>query len=96
MYVDGVVVSTTTNSTDFTTSGAAEIGAVYNQLGGNYAGQIGSVRVSNTARYAGGSFSVPTGAFSSDDFTVQLLLQGSSVDGSLNPHGNVTMVAGPF
>ena len=96
MYIDGVIINTTVNSTDFTTSGLAEIGAVYNQLGGNYAGQIGSVRVSNTARYAGGSFSAPTDAFSSDGFTVQLLLQGSSVDGSLNPHGNVTMVAGPF
>jgi hypothetical protein len=96
MYVDGVVIGTAANSTDFTASGAAEIGAVYNQLGGNFVGQIGIVRVSNTARYAGESFSVPTGAFNSDGFTVQLLLQGSSVDGSLNPHGNGTMVAGPF
>jgi hypothetical protein len=96
MYVDGIAIGATSNSADFTTSGVAEIGAVFDQQGGNFAGQIGSVRVSNTARYAGGSFSIPTGAFSSDGFTVQLLLQGASVDGSLNPHGSVSMVAGPF
>jgi hypothetical protein len=62
----------------------------------NFVGKIGNVRMSNTARYQGTSITVPTSAFNSDGNTLQLLLQGSSVDGSLNPHGNVTMVQGAF
>jgi hypothetical protein len=96
MYLDGVSVSSNSDSRDFSASGPAEIGASLNSQDGWFTGQIGSVRVSDVARYSGSSFTVPTSAFTSDGNTLQLLLQGSSVDGSLNPHGSVSMVQGPF
>jgi len=95
LYVDGVQVAGSADSTDLTAVGPAEIGALFDQSG-NFYGKVANLRISSTARYAGGSFTVPTSAFTADGYTGQLLLQSSSVDGSLNPHGNVTMVAGPF
>ena len=95
MYIDGEIVSSASDATDLTVGGSAVIGALYD-LSYNFVGKIGNVRISNTARYQGTSITVPTSAFNSDGNTLQLLLQGSSVDGSLNPHGSVTMVQGAF
>jgi hypothetical protein len=95
LYVDGTQISSESDSTDLTTTGAAVIGALFN-FSGNFVGKVGSVRISNTARYTGASITVPIDAFTSDGNTLQLLLQGAYVDNSLTQNGSVSMVEGPF
>jgi hypothetical protein len=95
VYIDGTQATSTSDSTDFTVNGNAVVGALYN-LANGFVGKVGSVRVSSVARYSGSSYTVPTGTFTSDGSTLQLLLQDSSVDGSLTANGSVSMVQGPF
>lgn len=96
LYIDGTRVSTVSDSTNLTTSGNAEIGQLYSQSGGNFVGGIGSVRISNIARYSGATCTVPTSIFVSDANTLHLFLQSSVLDATLTPHPSVSMISGPL
>jgi hypothetical protein len=95
LYVDGTRVATTSDSTNFSTSGTAEIGALYNQAG-YFTGQLADVRISSIARYSGTTLTVPTSIFVNDGSTLFLYLQGSTVDAGLTVNGSITFAAGPF
>ena len=73
IYVDGSrehKIMSSTNDLDI----GFEIFSTYNSNNKSYTGYLNHIRISNTARYSGASYTVPTAAFSNDSNT-KLLIQ---------------------
>ena len=73
IYVDGSREAQRASSTNDLDISALEIGT-YNSGNKSYTGYLNHFRISNTARYSGASYTVPTAAFSNDSNT-KLLIQ---------------------
>ena len=95
LYIDGASVASGGDGTNWTSPqwlmNAIEADT---SLGADM--KVSGLRISNTARYSGSSFSAPTSAFTMDGNTIQLLLQSSALDSGITSVGSVSMVAGPF
>jgi len=88
IYVNGVLIATTSSSTSYVSSSFAlsHWNSAYSFLG-----NMSNVRISNNARYSGSSFSVPSEAFVSDASTLQLALNDVMFESGLVNYG-VTLV----
>ena len=76
IYVDGSREAQRANSTNDLDIGALTIGE-YNGGAKAYTGYLDEIRISNTARYTGTSYTVPTASFTSDSNT-KLLIQSNA------------------
>jgi hypothetical protein len=90
LYIDGVAAQTpVANTTDYNQRNELWVGAVYDLLTTSmYTGYIDEVRISNSARYSGASFSLATEGHIADANTLTLLRMESN-------QLNITLPASP-